>query len=216
MEEKYPIKFSLGQFILLLGVEVVVLALIFLLGARFGANIFPGMPADQYAANRAYQGLAPENAPPAPRAKPVEKLTDVPEDEAQNGDAQDGEAAVAEGDNAEDQAGEEPPARPSRVGVNKSLLNSPADKNTLIRFKSSNATHFAIEVGKYFDELLASKEVSKLKNKGYEAYLTIDSSDGGHTYGVRVGSFVERKIAEDYATKMSNEQGIELRVVQVD
>ena len=41
MEEKYPIKFSLSQFILLLGVEIVVLSLVFLLGARFGKAIFP-------------------------------------------------------------------------------------------------------------------------------------------------------------------------------
>jgi hypothetical protein len=208
VEEKYPIKFSLGQFILLLGVEVVVLSLVFLLGARFGGGIFPNYPGETNQANRAFQGLAP------PAEKPqADKLVDTPLEEIGTGNAEEEEtvAADAEGEENEMDVLEKP------VQANKSLFHNPGDKNTLIRFKSSGNTRFAIEVAEYFDEVLASREITKLKVKGYEAYLVIENaSSSAPSYGVRVGSFGDRKLAESYAAKMSNEQGLELRVVQVD
>lgn len=210
MEEKYPIKFSLGQFILLLGVEVVVLSLVFLLGARFGNGIFPGGAPEMAAVNPAFQNLAPDVAPQKPAKPAVAKLVDTPEEEGN--EAEEGDEALAEMEGVPDAAAPEAP-----VQVNKSLFHNPADKNTLIRFKSSGNSRFAIEVGQYFDEMIASKEITQLKGKGYEAYLVIQNSGGGaRSYGVRIGSFADRTIAEDYATKMSNDQGIELRVVQVD
>ncbi len=220
VEEKYPIKFSLGQFILLLGVEVVVLALVFLLGARFGGSIFNLYHQERIASQRAYQGLAPDQgnfrgAPPAPA-----KLVDTPE-EANAQDAGEGASGQEGEEEAENpmaqQEAEALPPPPEKLQVNKSLFHSSADKNTMIRFKSSDSSKFAIEVGKYFDELLASKQLTKLKQKGYEAYLVIENAhDAAPSYGVRVGSFGDRKMAEDFAVKMSNEQGLELRVVQVD
>ena len=81
MEEKYPIKFSLGQFILLLSVEIVVLALVFLLGARFGGTIFPVYHIDQASAvNHPYQGLEPKaKSSGEAQAKAPGKLTDAQE-----------------------------------------------------------------------------------------------------------------------------------------
>ena len=87
MEEKYPIKFSLSQFILLLGVEVVVLSLVFLLGARFGKTIFPESAAPVASNQRGFQDLAP-SAPRAAKAPPQhDKLVDTEEAGPNEGDA---------------------------------------------------------------------------------------------------------------------------------
>jgi len=222
MEEKYPIKFSLSQFILLLGVEIVVLSLVFLLGARFGKTIFPEGMAPVVANQRAIQDLAPQ-PPRMVKAPPQQdKLVNTE-------DAQEGEAAQAEGDEGTQdiptyQVGADGSLRPApqqepvqeNLAVNKSLIATNIDKNTMVRFKSSGNSKFSIQVAEFFDELLASREITKLKTKGYEAYLVIDQSGSTPSFDVRVGSFGDRHMAEQFATKMSNEQNVELRVVQAD
>ncbi len=235
MEEKYPIKFSLGQFILLLGVNMVVLALVFLLGARFGGEIFPSFYAKRGAAAKKFQGLAPEGAPAqAVGTQTGSKLMDSsPEEETKSGTEgdpakgaphfqvdEDGTAQLKEEDpfaeeEGEEAAEEEPAAQP--LAENKHLLLNPADKHTMVRFKSSDNSKFAVQVGEYFDELLASRKIGALKQKGIEAYLVIkNAGKSSQIYLVQVGSFSDRRLAEQFATQMSNSQGIELRVVQTD
>ncbi|HKX11737.1 MAG TPA: SPOR domain-containing protein [bacterium] len=215
MEEKYPIKFSLSQFILLLAVEILVMGLVFMLGARFGKSIFPdNTPA--YAMQRpVYQDLVPPTPMRQPKPPASDKLVDSEGAE---------EAAAEEGNDAIPtyQVGADGSLRPaedpadSQIAVNKSLVTTNADKNTAVRFKSSGNTKFAVHVAEFYDELLASREITKLKGKGYEAYLVIDQRGSTPSFDVRVGSFGDRKMAEDFATKMSNEQNLELRVVQAD
>lgn len=220
MEEKYPIKFSLSQFILLLGVEVIVLALVFLLGARFGGTIFTGFISTPTASGP-YQSLDPKS-PAANNSKVMKsqdsKLVDSldpaeePAEEEANGEAKEQQNVAAQ-----EEAGEAEDVGNKNLQINKSLIHSVADKNTMVRFKSSGNTKFTIEVNHYFDEVMASQEITKLKQKGYEAFLVIDQQRSGvPQYSVRVGSFGDRRMAEQLSVKMSNEQGLELRVVQVD
>ena len=218
MEEKYPIKFSLSQFILLLAVEILVMGLIFLLGARFGRSIFPD-GSQGYAMQHppVYQDLAP---PPVPmhQARPPasDKLVDSEgAAEAENAEeANDSIPTYQVGADGSTRPAEDP--RAEQIAVNKSIVTTNADKNTAVRFKSSGNTKFAVQVAEFYDELLASREITKLKTKGYEAYLVIDQHSQTPSFDVRVGSFGDRKTAEDFATKMSNEQNLELRVVQAD
>lgn len=216
MEEKYPIKFSLSQFILLLAVEILVMGLIFMLGARFGKSIFPDN-APTYAMQRpVYQDLAPPVAMHQPRPPASDKLVDSegadPAEAAEEG--QDAIPTYQVGADGSMRPAEDP--NDSQIAVNKSLVTTNADKNTAVRFKSSGNTKFAVHVAEFYDELLASREITKLKGKGYEAYLVIDQRGSTPSFDVRVGSFGDRKMAEDFATKMSNEQNLELRVVQAD
>jgi len=224
MEEKYPIKFSLSQFILLLGVEIIVLSLVFLLGARFGKTIFPeSLPA--VAANPpALQDLAPPAAPRVKTPPPHDKLVDS------DGTQEAAAAPAAEGDDANQdiptyQVGADGSMRPApqaeapaqeNIAVNKSIIATNVDKNTAVRFKSSGNTKFSIQVAQFFDELLASREITKLKNRGYEAFLVINQQGDSASFDVRVGSFGDRRQAEDFAAKMSNDEKVELRVVQAD
>lgn len=213
MEEKYPIRFSLGQFIVLLGVEILVLALVFLLGARFGGGIFEKYGA-MSAASDEYQALNPDAQKAKKTAKKLEeKLMDTASDEAEP-------SQVAE--EGEEQAEATPPSQESpednlAAAPKKAFATTAVDKNTMVRFKSSDTSKFAIEVGSYSEETQASREAAKLKQKGYEAYIVIpDFQASSPTFSVRVGSFGDRKTAEDFSAKMSNAQGLELRVVQVD
>jgi hypothetical protein len=194
-EEKFPIRFSLSQFVLLLGVEVVLLVLVFLLGARSGNFIFP----ERYTPHTAISGLEP-TVPPAKRS---DRLADAENDEME-GTANDEEALPQEGEE-------------ENIQVNKSLDHLASDKNMMVRFKSSGYSKFSIEVGQYFDEALAARQITKLKEQGYEAFMVIDQVEGGDPqFAVRIGSFGEHQIAEKFAAKMSNETGLELRVVQVN
>jgi cell division septation protein DedD len=223
MDEKYPIKFSIGQFIILLAVQVCILSLVFLLGARLGGEVFPMFYAHQFSQKSPYQELAtgrtavPEGAPR--RMEPLEEAVEeeiVEEDPAAEAPhyqvGADGEVEALEEDNADAPLVEEP-----AVALHKNPLENPADKNTMIRFKSSGNAKFAVEVGEYFDEILASQKIGQLKDKGYEAYLVIKNPESeSRSFAVRVGVFSDRSLAEEFATQMSNKQGIELRVVQSD
>ncbi|HKY62743.1 MAG TPA: SPOR domain-containing protein [bacterium] len=216
MEEKYPIKFSLSQFILLLAVEILVMGLVFLLGARFGKSIFPENAPSYAMQQPVYQDLAPPVAMRQPKPPASDKLVDSEGAETPEG-AEEGAGAIPTyevGADGSTRPAEDP--EDSQIAVNKSVVTTNADKNTAVRFKSSGNTKFAVHVAEFYDELLASREISKLKAKGYEAYLVIDQRGSTPSFDVRVGSFGDRKMAEDFATKMSNAQNLELRVVQAD
>ncbi len=215
MEEKYPIRFSLGQFIVLLGVEVLVLALVFLLGARFGGGIFEKYYAASGAADE-YQALNPDAKKTKKSSKKSdEKLMGSSSEEAEPAVPEEtDEAQVADEDTT---APEEPRDENVQAAPKQAFAGKAANKNTMVRFKSSDNSKFAIEVGSYSEEGQASREVAKLKQKGYEAYIVIEDFQASTpNFLVRVGSFGDRKTAEDFSAKMSNAQGLELRVVQVD
>ncbi|MCE9624089.1 MAG: SPOR domain-containing protein [Deltaproteobacteria bacterium] len=178
----------------------------------------------------ANQRAMQELAPPARRMVKAPPQQDklVNTEEAQEGDAPQAEGDEAAQDIPTYQVGADGSLRPApeqeaqgrpepeNIAVNKSLIATNIDKNTMVRFKSSGNSKFSVQVAEFFDELLASREITKLKSKGYEAYLVIDQRGATPSFDVRVGSFGDRHMAEQFATKMSNEQNVELRVVQAD
>lgn len=229
MEDKQPIRFSLGQFVILMGVGVVVLSLAFLLGARLGGQIFPEFFAKQCGSQTPLGRLAPE--PPEGRvvmAPRSDKLVDFPEGEDDEQAAEDelGEDAphIAVGADGKVEPVEDWEGEGAKMAedydtltVNKSLIRTNADKDTVVRFKSSGSSKFTVEVADFFDELLASQRISMLKKKGLEAYLHIKNPGSrSPSYSVRVGVFADRKRAEDYAAQLATEQNLELRVVEMD
>ncbi len=248
MEEKHPIRFSWGQFIVLLSLQVVMLGLVFILGARFGGAVFPEFYNRQFSKPIPFQDLNPEaGEEPKERSAANDRLVDSPvqEPDDQGGELEaqaeqkhsepenesdaapdarapliqvgaDGSAHTLESEEESDAP--EPEAQEERqpLAVNKSLTRNPIDLNTVVRFKSSGHSKFSIEVGEFFDEMLASKRINDLKKKGYDAFLVIENPGSSTpSYGVRVGVFSDRQIAEQTAVEMSNRQGMELRVIQV-
>lgn len=230
-EEKYPIRFSLSQFILLIGVAVVLFSLVFLLGARFGGQIFPDFYAKQFQQTGPLAGLAPTGeqtgSQTAPRAN---LLMDTPEEEIDAGEEiiageeildedQVPEYQVgADGSVYEKEAEEDfEPVDSQSFKVNQRMMHRKADPNTVIRFKSSGNSRYTVEVADYFDEILAARKISQLKNQGLEAYIHIKNpGSAAPTFSVRLGAFSDRNLAEAFATDLSNKQNLELRVVQVN
>ncbi len=235
MEEKYPIKFTLGQFVLLLGVAVVLFSLIFLLGARFGGQLFPDFYAKQFGTQGPLASLAPTGLSAGAKIGPkANLLVDTIEDEVVEGEEEileeDNEAADfpeyqvgADGSvwekngRAEEESENLEPVESESVHVNQRLIHTKADPNTVIRFKSSGNSRFTVEVADYFDEFLASHKITELKNQGLEAYIHIKNPGSeAPTFSVRVGAFADRSLAERFATDVSNKQNLELRVVQMN
>lgn len=228
MEDKHPIHFSLSQFIILMAVAVVVLALVFILGARLGGQIFPEYYAAQLKAAMPLNGLAPDaqggrvlEAPPR-----SDQLVDTLGETAGEGEEEKelGEDAphMAVGPDGQVQANdreewEKVADQYNVLTVNKSLIRNNVDKDTVIRFKSSGNSKFTVQVADFFDELLASQKISVLKKQGYEAYLHIKNpGSASPTYSVRMGVFSDRGLAENYASQMATKQNLELRVVEMD
>ncbi|MFH1728488.1 MAG: SPOR domain-containing protein [Pseudomonadota bacterium] len=76
---------------------------------------------------------------------------------------------------------------------------------------------FTIQVNSFKDKNQADKAVSKLKEKGYTAYIMkkyIDES--GLWYRVRVGQFVTREEAEKYAALLKNSENLQPYVTSSD
>lgn len=229
-EEKYPIRFSLSQFILLIGVAVVLFSLVFLLGARFGGQIFPGFYAKQFQQTGPLAGLAPTGEQTGSKTAPrANLLMDTPEEEVYEGEEIIEEEILPEDQVPEYQVGsdgsiyeKEPeedlePVDSQSFRVNQRMMHSKADPNTVIRFKSSGNSRFTVEVADYFDEILAARKISQLKNQGLEAYIHIKNPGStAPTFSVRLGAFSDRNLAEAFATDLSNKQNLELRVVQVN
>lgn len=230
MEEKHPIHFSLSQFIILMGVSIVVMALVFILGARLGGQIFPEFYAAQFKSQIPLNGLVSDvqggrviEAPPR-----SDQLVDTLEDpQAQGGTKEEkelGEDAphIAVGPDGKTEAADreqwDKVAKDYDVlTVNKSLVRNDIDKDTVIRFKSSGNSKFTVEVADFFDELIASQKVSILKKQGYEAFLYIkNAGSSSQAYSVRMGVFSDRRLAEEYAAQMATKQNLELRVVEMN
>ena len=229
MEEKHPIHFSLSQFIILTGVAIVVMALVFILGARLGGQIFPEYYAAQFKSQIPLSALAPDmqggRVFEAPRS---DQLTDTPEDQQPAAQARQetelGQDAphVKVGPNGQDEVSDQQQWDKVKndydvLTVNKSLVRNDIDRDTVIRFKSSGNSKFTVEVANFFDELVASQKVSTLKKQGYEAYLYIkNAGSSSQAYSVRMGVFSDRRLAEEYAAQMATKQNLELRVVEMN
>jgi hypothetical protein len=228
MEDKHPIHFSLSQFIILMGVAIVVMALVFILGARLGGQIFPEYYATQFKGVNTLSGLAPDiqggrviEVPP--RSDQLVDTLGEPE-AAQEEEKELGEDAphIAIGADGKPQTSdreewEKVADQYDVLTVNKSLIRNNIDKDTVIRFKSSGTGKFTVEVADFFDELLASHRISTLKKKGYEAYLFIKNPGStSPSYSVRMGVFSDRQLADQYAAQMATKENLELRVVEMD
>jgi hypothetical protein len=208
-----------------MGVAIVVMALVFILGARLGGQIFPEFYAGQFRSQIPLSGpdLQGGRVIEAPRSDQLVDTLEDPQAQA-NPEKELGEDAphVKVGPNGRDEANDQEQwdkvAKDYDVlTVNKSLVRNDIDRDTVIRFKSSGNSKFTVEVADFFDELIASQKVSSLKKQGYEAYLYIkNAGSSSQAYSVRMGVFSDRRLAEEYASQMATKQNLELRVVEMN
>jgi hypothetical protein len=227
MEDKHPIYFSLGQFIILISVGIVVMALVFILGARLGGQIFPEFYSAQFKTPSLMASLTPSpmegrviEAPP--RADQLVDTLGDKENQEQGKELGDDAPHIAVGPDGKTESNdqeqwEKVADQYDVLTVNKGLIRNNVDKDTVVRFKSSGNSRFTIEVANFFDELVASQKISALKKQGYEAYLYIKNpGSSSPTYSVRMGVFSDRRLADQYASQMATKQNLELRVVEIN
>ena len=65
---------------------------------------------------------------------------------------------------------------------------------------------FTIQVGAFKDKATADSVVTRLKSKGFAAYLIAPESDGSALFNVRVGSYPARADAERVQTKLRDQE----------
>jgi len=65
---------------------------------------------------------------------------------------------------------------------------------------------FTIQVGAFKDKATADSVVTRLKGKGFAAYLVAPESDGSALFNVRVGSYPARADAERVQTKLRDQE----------
>lgn len=80
---------------------------------------------------------------------------------------------------------------------------------------NSGGKVYAIQTGAMKDRALADASVSKLKKKGYSAYISSSESSGKVIwYRVRLGTFSNREEASTEARKIEKNEGISATVVE--
>ena len=80
----------------------------------------------------------------------------------------------------------------------KAASPSPASKSSM--------PSFTIQVGAFKDKATADSVVTRLKSKGFAAYLIAPESDGSALFNVRVGSYPARADAERVQTKLRDQE----------
>lgn len=200
MEEKYPIKFSFSQFILLMSVGVVMLIFTFFMGARFGGAMFASAP---QTVKNDLQALQPENSQ---LQENVNKLssdneTVAPADVVPN-NAEGTTPGVA-------QIGVAPPvaARPfSPLQLSK----------TMVRVKSSSDELFTLEIATLNDEVGAANLLNQWKQKGYPTYLAVEKDGDSQIYKVRLGNFTDATQAQGYADTVKAKENVDAKIVRAN
>lgn len=207
--ERFDFSLDSKQVALLVVLGLVILVLVFALGVIIGRGLqHPEMPAV------AAQGEAVESE----TADPVTETTDLAV-AAPETPAGANEAPVLKfyANGASQPVREMPmtrqsaskPARPAAVeeSVPKAATKKPAP--VVNETKSSSKAVFTIQVSAFQDKNQADQLVSRLKRKGYDAFITRAAIPGkGTWYRVRVGRYASRDEAQAVAATLKRKEGI--------
>lgn len=205
--EDYFCRFTFGQFVTLILLEIITLFFVFYLGAHYGPDLMGkreakttlpkenpktvdeivGTPPVEYTYPEVLTGPAGEKAikvkPAGLTAEEYERQGREfhPKEEAGN-EAPPKEAPV------EEVAVETPPVEPVKE-VKEKANGSPSGK-------------FSIQVGSYQSVEEANAALGRWKKKGYAAFMTVgEIPEKGTWYRVRIGGFADRKEAETFLEK---------------
>ncbi|MBN1447269.1 MAG: SPOR domain-containing protein [Bacteroidetes bacterium] len=87
-------------------------------------------------------------------------------------------------------------------------------RKTTVAENGSDERSYAVQVGAFSKEADARRQVDKLKEKGYTAYIREKRVDGKTVHAVWIGIFSEFKQAQAFAGKLKEQQGLEALVVR--
>ncbi len=214
--EDYFCRFTFGQFVTLILLEIVTLFFVFYLGSRYGADMLGGRSVDQ--------AKTESTLPKQPTYEAV-KGPDVDYTYPQVLTGPEGQKSIRvkpSGISAEEMAKKEKEKEAPAVEVTREVTREqpeevslegegkvieevkPVQRTEVSKKIGGRPTgQFTIQVGSYPVEEEASGEVLRWKEAGYSSFLSVGKiPEKGTWYRVRIGGFATRKEAEQFLKKL--------------
>ncbi len=232
MEENTSFKLTKKWILLFSFLVLFLLALVFLLGARLGGgwmsaekeeNSVEKKSDSQHVSEKVLneeKNANSEKTEPAKESQSEEENTYKPDNQLDEGAPK--YEVSSEGDSIpvdSPKIGSIPATGlgEEQQGMDAGPMYHSKNPQTMIRFKSSDHSRFAIQIGEYQDESRATKTINDLNKKGYDAYLVIQNPKSYiKNYSVRVGAFTDHQSAESLAASLSNALQLELQVIRIN
>lgn len=221
-------KFTFGQFFTILVLEIVTLAFVFYLGAKYGTNYLKIAEEEKPSVTEIVAGT-PASATNSKELQDTE-IQAMARDVMNAGSEENLKARVKElleKEKQKDQPSAQLPAPAPEAGQAVAAVDNanqpPAEAETTppavapsapIQMKSSSTGQYSIQVGSYPNMDEASGRVSGWREKGYPAFMMIaDIPDRGRWYRVRIGSFATKDDAQGYLEKFRSQEDAEAIIV---
>ncbi len=214
--EDYFCRFTFGQFVTLILLEIVTLFFVFYLGAKYGPDLMGTR-----------QGIAKDDSSVLPHeSKSIDELVGTPSVEytypevLTDQDQKRGIRVKPSGLTAEEYEKrgreqkavitEETPIEVPTIEVKKEPPAPPAPEVTT----SQPTGKYSIQVGSYQSEEEANAKVGLWKEKGYSAFMEVGQiPDKGIWYRVRIGGFPTREKAQEFLDQFKTKEKTEALVV---
>jgi DedD protein len=219
--EDYFCKFTFGQFVSIILLELVTLFFVFYLGARFGPDLMGAR--NEVARMQNESGMEAEMAAKDPKKVDYtfrEELEDKPKRRSVRVKPS-GMSAREYEDKVQEMIAERTtpvivPAPERRIEKPYKEV-SPKPKKETAKAKITNGKkgpQFSIQVGAYRTPREASQAVNRWKGKGYSSYMTIaEIPQKGTWYRVRIGTFSSRQEAKTFMTRFKKTENRDALVV---
>lgn len=235
---QYFCKFTFGQFFTILVLEVVTLAFVFYLGAKYGTNYLKIDQADnerpavtevvagktsavsQDAELQAMARDALKGGTSGDLKERVDELLQKEGGQQQAGSVQQPAPAVQPVQSIESAKIQQKETSLPKTTINTEskpeakVETKPETDSGAIKIKSAANSQYSIQIGSYPNMNEASEKVQEWRAKGYPSFMMIaDIPDRGRWYRVRIGGFAAKEDAQGYLEKFRANEGAEGIVV---
>lgn len=183
--EDYFCKFTFGQFVTLAILELATLFFVFYLGAHYGPELL------------GTRMKAGEVTTILPSEEPKDVQGELPEPNYKYTFPE----LLTDGEGGGPVVGAQAPQENLKYDEEKAITSH------AVRVKPSEIAKYTLQVGSYPSPEEASKVITGLQGRGYDAFMSIGKiPDRGTWYRVRVGSFGDKKSAEDFKANFTQKE----------
>jgi cell division septation protein DedD len=214
--DDYFCRFTFGQFVALILLELVTLFFVFYLGARFGPDLIGGrgpiakskpladssspIAAGEREVEYTYPRVLPDQPDRAIRVKPSGLSAKEFDEEQRRGQTSKSYPIVVPAPEA--------PAEELKINEPASVKPEPKKNAT------EETVLFSIQVGAFRSSQEATTQMDKWRTKGYSTFMTVgDVPNKGTWYRVRIGRFTDLKEANGFLKRFKEKERIEALVV---
>ncbi len=201
--DDYFCRFTFGQFVTLILLEIVTLFFVFYLGAHYGPDLL------------GQRETKKETLLPKEGAKSIDEIVGTPPVDYTYPEVltrPEGQKAVpikpsgVTAEEYENKAPESPPPAQPEEKTAPEEVPPPAVKPRE-EPEPTKASHFSIQVGSYQSAEEATKTMNQWKKKGYQAFLGVgEIPKKGIWYRVRIGTFKTRPAADQFLDQFKKKE----------